>query len=76
MYLQNAIADVCAKFEPKIWIHVDACWGGAAILSSKLKHLMAGSEWVDSLAWNAHKMLGETRAGGLCKDFDSSHEPM
>jgi len=39
-------------------LHVDACWGGAAILSNKLKGLMSGSERVDSLAWNAHKMLG------------------
>ncbi len=29
---QNLIADVCEKFSPKIWLHVDACWGGTAIL--------------------------------------------
>jgi len=52
----SALADVCTKH--KVWLHVDACWGGSAILSRKLKHLMNGSEKVDSIAWNPHKMVG------------------
>jgi len=62
---QNAFSEICSKFEPKLWLHVDACWGGAAILSEKLKHLMSGSEKVDSLAYNAHKMLGQSMSGAL-----------
>ena len=41
-----------------MWLHVDACWGGSVVFSKKLKHLMAGSEKVDSIAWNPHKMVG------------------
>merc|ERR1712127_628003 len=52
----TALAEVCAKH--KVWLHVDACWGGSAVLSRKLKHLMAGSDKVDSIAWNPHKMVG------------------
>jgi len=52
----DKLSDVCRSHN--IWLHVDACWGGSAILSSKLKHLMKGCEKVDSLAWNPHKMVG------------------
>merc|ERR1719245_1289099 len=52
----DSLADVCKKHS--VWLHVDACWGGSAILSQKLKHLMKGSEKVDSIAWNPHKMVG------------------
>jgi len=52
----DALADVCKKHS--VWLHVDACWGGSAILSKKLRHLMKGSEKVDSIAWNPHKMVG------------------
>lgn len=27
----TALAEVCAKH--KVWLHVDACWGGSAVLS-------------------------------------------
>lgn len=40
------------------WFHVDACWGGAAVFSDKLKHLLKGSELADSIAFNPHKLLG------------------
>jgi glutamate/tyrosine decarboxylase-like PLP-dependent enzyme len=36
----NAIADVCEKYN--LWLHVDACLGGSAILSSNQKHLLKG----------------------------------
>lgn len=52
------LADICSSFKSKVWLHVDACWGGSAILSPKLKFLLDGVEKVDSLAWNPHKMLG------------------
>jgi len=52
----EALAEVCSKH--KVWLHVDACWGGSAILSRKYKHLMKGSDKVDSIAWNPHKMVG------------------
>lgn len=52
----TALASVCSKHQ--VWLHVDACWGGSAILSSRHRHLMTGSHLVDSIAWNPHKMVG------------------
>lgn len=54
----EAISEVCRSFDPKIWLHVDACWGGSAVMSPKLRGLMRGVDKVDSLAWNPHKMMG------------------
>jgi len=51
-----AIADVAEEF--KCWMHVDACWGGAVAFSTKHRHLVAGVARADSIAWNAHKMMG------------------
>jgi len=52
----EALSEVCDRHG--VWLHVDACWGGSAILSRKYKHLMKGSDKVDSIAWNPHKMVG------------------
>ncbi|XP_071516657.1 cysteine sulfinic acid decarboxylase-like [Panulirus ornatus] len=52
------VADVCQ--EEGLWLHVDACWGGTAILSKTYKHLLQGVHRADSIAWNPHKMLGVT----------------
>ncbi|XP_065715092.1 cysteine sulfinic acid decarboxylase isoform X2 [Patagioenas fasciata] len=51
----GAIADVCERHG--LWLHVDAAWGGSALLSPKHRHLLAGIERADSVAWNPHKML-------------------
>ncbi|KAJ0172181.1 hypothetical protein K1T71_012154 [Dendrolimus kikuchii] len=52
----NAIADVCQKY--KIWLHVDACWGGSLILSETYRQKLSGVERADSMSWNPHKMAG------------------
>ena len=49
------IADICVKHG--VWLHVDAAHGGAALLSTRHRHLVAGLERADSLTWDAHKML-------------------
>ncbi|XP_053160009.1 cysteine sulfinic acid decarboxylase [Hemicordylus capensis] len=49
------IAELCARH--RIWLHVDAAWGGSALLSRKHRHLLDGIERADSVAWNPHKML-------------------
>lgn len=51
----NAIADICREYQ--VWLHVDAAHGGAACLSPRHRHLVAGLERADSVAWDAHKML-------------------
>jgi glutamate/tyrosine decarboxylase-like PLP-dependent enzyme len=51
----HAIAPIAKKY--KIWFHVDACFGGSVILSSRYRRLLAGSERADSIAWDPHKMM-------------------
>uniref|UniRef100_UPI00398E89D4 cysteine sulfinic acid decarboxylase isoform X3 n=1 Tax=Pristiophorus japonicus TaxID=55135 RepID=UPI00398E89D4 len=58
------IADICQKHG--IWLHVDAAWGGSALISRKHRHLLTGIERADSVAWNPHKML---LAGLQCSAF-------
>ncbi|MBN1321535.1 MAG: aminotransferase class I/II-fold pyridoxal phosphate-dependent enzyme [Thermoleophilia bacterium] len=55
------IADVCRRHG--VWLHVDAAHGGAALLSDRHRHLLAGLEQADSVVWDAHKMLF---VPGLC----------
>lgn len=49
------IADICDKHS--LWLHVDACWGGAALVSQTHKHLLKGINRANSVSWNPHKML-------------------
>uniref|UniRef100_H2LH59 Glutamate decarboxylase like 1 n=1 Tax=Oryzias latipes TaxID=8090 RepID=H2LH59_ORYLA len=51
----DEIADICERHS--LWLHVDACWGGAALVSNQHKHLLKGIHRADSVAWNPHKML-------------------
>lgn len=52
----NAIADIAQHY--KLWLHVDGAWGASVLWHKKHKALMQGLERADSLAWDAHKMLG------------------
>ncbi|NXY80464.1 CSAD decarboxylase, partial [Glareola pratincola] len=38
----GSIADICQRHG--LWLHVDAAWGGSALLSPKHRHLLAGIE--------------------------------
>jgi L-2,4-diaminobutyrate decarboxylase len=49
------VADVCQRYG--VWLHVDAAHGGAACLSPRYRHLLAGLCRADSVVWDAHKML-------------------
>uniref|UniRef100_A0A8C6P129 Cysteine sulfinic acid decarboxylase n=1 Tax=Nothobranchius furzeri TaxID=105023 RepID=A0A8C6P129_NOTFU len=51
----DQIADVCGKH--KLWMHVDAAWGGSVLFSKQHRSLMKGIDRADSVAWNPHKML-------------------
>ena len=55
----DALADIAA--EHSLWLHVDGCYGASTLVSERWKHLMAGVERADSLAWNPHKLLGVTQ---------------
>ncbi len=50
-----AIADVAA--EAGVFLHVDAAYGGAAILSEKLRPRLAGIEHADSVTIDPHKWM-------------------
>lgn len=49
------IADFCEA--ERLWLHVDAAHGAAALLSPKYRHLLAGIRRADSVVWDAHKMM-------------------
>ncbi|NXL49993.1 GADL1 decarboxylase, partial [Podilymbus podiceps] len=51
----DKIADICEKYG--LWLHVDASWGGSALISRKHCRLLHGIHRADSVAWNPHKML-------------------
>lgn len=51
----DKIADICEKHD--LWLHVDASWGGSALISRKHRRLLHGIQRADSVAWNPHKML-------------------
>ncbi|XP_058423386.1 acidic amino acid decarboxylase GADL1 [Diceros bicornis minor] len=51
----DEIADICEQHG--LWLHVDASWGGSALLSRKHRKLLHGIHRADSVAWNPHKML-------------------
>ncbi|KAI4470731.1 glutamate decarboxylase-related [Holotrichia oblita] len=49
------IANICEEY--KIWMHVDAAWGGGCLMSEKHRHLLKGIHRADSVIWNPHKLL-------------------
>lgn len=56
----DSIADLLfLRKKYPFWLHIDAAWGGAVLVSENLKDaFMGGIAEVDSLTWDFHKMLG------------------
>lgn len=48
-----------------LWFHVDAAWGGSAVLSPRLRAVVAGIERADSITWDAHKWLSVPMGAGM-----------
>ena len=48
-----------------LWLHVDAAWGGAAILSPLLRGHLAGIDAADSITCDAHKWFSVPMAAGM-----------
>ena len=49
------IVAISSKYN--LWLHIDACFGGSVILSSKYKNLLDGCFAADSISWDAHKAM-------------------
>jgi glutamate/tyrosine decarboxylase-like PLP-dependent enzyme len=64
----HACADIAQQ--ERIWFHVDAAWGGAALASEKLRGLLGGVERSDSFIIDAHKWLATTMG---CAIFITRH---
>ncbi|MCW2453965.1 UNVERIFIED_ORG: L-2,4-diaminobutyrate decarboxylase [Rahnella aquatilis] len=58
----RAIAELAA--EHQIWVHVDAAWGGALLLSEKYRNYLDGIELVDSITLDFHKQFFQTISCG------------
>jgi aromatic-L-amino-acid/L-tryptophan decarboxylase len=66
----DAIADVCR--DEDLWMHVDAAYGGPAVLADDLRPLFVGIERADSIAFDPHKWLYTPHSGGcvLVRDME------
>ena len=51
--------------EEHLWFHVDAAWGGSAVVSAKLRRHLAGIEQADSITCDAHKWLSVSMGCGM-----------
>jgi aromatic-L-amino-acid/L-tryptophan decarboxylase len=51
----NALADICSA--EGLWFHVDGAFGAWAAIAPAAKHLVAGLERADSLAFDLHKWM-------------------
>jgi aromatic-L-amino-acid/L-tryptophan decarboxylase len=67
----NELADVAG--DAGAWLHVDAAWGGAAVLVPRLRTVLAGIERADSITWDAHKWLSVPMGAGMffCRERDA-----
>ena len=67
----SEIAEFCR--EEGLWFHVDAAWGGAAVLAPALKGHLAGIEFADSVTCDAHKWFSVPMGCGMffCRHRES-----
>jgi aromatic-L-amino-acid decarboxylase len=65
----SELADFCET--ESIWFHVDAAYGGFAVLTEQGKELLTGMERADSIAMDAHKWLFQPFEAGclMVKDL-------
>ncbi|MGD0619685.1 MAG: pyridoxal-dependent decarboxylase [Bryobacteraceae bacterium] len=48
-----------------LWFHVDAAWGGAAVLVPELRPVLSGIETADSITFDPHKYLSMPMGAGM-----------
>jgi len=49
------VAEIARQFG--LWMHVDACYGGFAVMAPSVRHLFSGFSQADSIALDPHKWL-------------------
>jgi len=59
----HALAKIAARHN--CWIHADAAYGGAVVITEKFKHLLTGIENADSITFDAHKWLSVPMATSM-----------
>ena len=64
------IADFCAA--EGLWLHVDAAYGGFAVVTERGKRLLRGIERADSIGLDAHKWLFQPYEAGCLMVKDES----
>ena len=69
------LADFCAA--EGIWFHVDAAYGGFAIVTERGKKLLSGIERADSIGLDAHKWFFQPYEAGclMVRDVSTLEEP-
>ena len=65
------IADLC--HEDGLWMHVDAAYGGPAMLAEDLRPLFAGIDRAHSIAFDPHKWLYTPHSGGCLVVHEMAH---
>ncbi len=67
----DAMADYCA--DAGIWLHVDAAYGGFAVLTERGRALFRGLDRADSITLDAHKWLFQPFEAGCLLVRDVRH---
>ncbi|HEX2196217.1 MAG TPA: aminotransferase class V-fold PLP-dependent enzyme [Actinomycetota bacterium] len=59
----DEVAELCR--DQGLWMHVDAAYGGPAVLSDELRPLLHGIGRADSIAFDPHKWMYTPQSGGV-----------
>lgn len=69
----DPLRDIARLAAEQIWVHVDAAWGGALLLSEQYRDYLDGLELVDSVTLDFHKQFFQTISCGAFLLKDERH---